>query len=174
MGVRRLFATALLPLVTACVYADSPVGLEPLALDPDEWGGSWIHGEGTAVSTVVDAAGGILELQGVGLADDEGPATVELRSVGGTILASVLGEGGYYLWALVVRRDAQIVLFLPDVEAFGDLVDARRLPGRTEDSPMGKSVYLEGLEALHMEPIAADHESVQFEWREPTALIHRR
>ncbi len=57
--LRILAAAALLPLVAACdvVLSTHPVGLEPVAVEAEEWEGTWITDDGAFTVRVPEGAG---------------------------------------------------------------------------------------------------------------------
>jgi hypothetical protein len=170
-------ATAAL-LMTGCsgVYVTAPVGDKPHVLNPADWDGTWTMDNEAATIRVSDAAEGKLQVLSVQL--DEGPPkvrsyTVFLRESGKTLFASLQTEDipkGRYLWARVRRSGDYLMLWSPDAEKFGYLVQSGELKGTKECG----DVFLAPLAPTEVSGLAAEKYGVVYEWQRPAVLQRLR
>ena len=166
-----------LMLGTACstVYSPEPMGSAPLHLDESgmEWAGNWIDDQGDAyLVSVTDASEGILKVSWLEEDDDNVEMKVQrmhLRKSGDWSFIS-MGHGDppkHYSWARIKTEKRQVILWIPDTTGFKALVEQGKLPGSVD----GDDVYLENLNAEHMELImSGDH--MLLDWETP--FVFRR
>lgn len=146
----------------AAVYVDAPVGEIPVALDPDEWDGTWIVDGNAVVFKVLDPEGGLIQLGWIE-SEEEGELTVgrallHLREAGERMFATLESdesEEGWHYWALVIRTEENLLVLEPKVDRFRGLVQEGRLPGHVEGES-GSDVYLTGMEPRHLNLILAE------------------
>lgn len=181
--IRRIAAVAaLLPALAACdvVVSTHPVGLEPVAVEAEEWEGTWVADDGAFTLRVPEkGAAGRVEL---GWIEEEGDrfvlktSQVYLRSAGEWMFGSVENdedpgsgrpENVRYLWGRLEKDEGKILFWLPSVEKFRQLVEDGVLPGEVEE---GGDVVLGQLAAEHLELITSGKKGVLFEWEAPMIL----
>ncbi len=187
--ISRILAAALLSFLAACdvVLSTHPVGLEPVAIEAEEWQGTWVSGEGAFTVTVPEGVAGRVELAWVEEEDGKPvlkTSPVHLRSAGEWIFGSLQNddddpgagrpgsgqpENVRFLWGRLAKDEGQILFWLPRVEKFQQLVEGGVLPGTVEE---GGDVVLGQLEASHLALIASEERGVLFEWEAP--MIFRR
>lgn len=182
--------------LSACdtVSSPTPLGLEPAAIEAEEWAGRWFNAEGHLDLEVVDAANGLLRVR----YDDDGEQRemdLQLRSAAGWTFANVTEEDfeeseglasspcspaetprpdipeceeqpHAYLWARVERNTDAIIAWSPDAEAFVRLVEAGLVPGTVEED----DVTLGPLTAEHYEIITSSDHGVVLDWEHPMVL----
>lgn len=155
------------------VYSKEPMGLEPVKLDPADWDGTWAFRDGTAYMKVLDSKAGLLQFCGLEQKDRIKLESydVHIRKAGDMVFASAKDEDDpeQYVWFLISQDDGQIIVWLPERDAFRELAKAGKLPAETTSD----SVTLGKLEPEHYEVIAqeADAHGELFDWKEPMALV---
>lgn len=166
-------------LLSACsaVYSPEPMGEKPLELD-ESWSGTWLSDDGTANTTILDSANGLLQLAWLE-ANSDG---IEMESYrvaifarGDTLFANVRDEekGRGYHWFLVERKSDRLVLVWgPDAERFSKAVTEKTLPGKLldPDDPNSDDVLLGELEPEHIDLII-DPTSGLLDWKDPLVLL---
>ncbi len=193
---RILAAAALLPLFAACdvVLSTDPVGREPMAIEAEEWQGTWTADDGAFTVSVPEGDPGRVELAWIEEEDGRPvlkTTPVHLRSAGEWVFASLANEeesgsgppgsgppgSGQpesgrpqevrYLWGRLAKDGDRILFWLPRAEKFQQLVEEGVLPGTVEE---GGDVVLGKLEARHLALIASEERGVLFEWEAPMIL----
>ncbi|MEW6758882.1 MAG: hypothetical protein AB1347_11730 [Acidobacteriota bacterium] len=155
----------------ASVTSSRPVGEALAPLSAGEWDGTWIGGEMAVTLVVEDPQKGQLRVFWAE-AKREGPVLesyrVEVRRTGDWTFGNVAdAESGGWFWALVAKREGQIVVLLPDADRIGALVESGALPGAKVEG----SVRLGPLTADHVRRLVEDPSGVcPFDWREPLVL----
>jgi hypothetical protein len=160
-------------LVAGCATVTSvkPVGDAPAALAAEEWEGTWIGGEVAVSLAVEDGPKGLLRVYWAE-AKREGPVLesyrVEVRRTGDWTFGNVAdAESGGCFWALLTKRDGQIIVLLPDPDRVGALVDSGALPGTRKEG----DVVLGPLTADHVQRLVEDPSGVcPFDWMNPLVL----
>jgi hypothetical protein len=175
--IRRTVAVAaLLPALAACdvVLSTHPVGLEPVAVEAEEWEGTWVADDGAFTLRVPEGAAGRVEL---GWIEEEGDrfvlktSRVHLRSAGEWMFGSLENDEDpqnvRYLWGRLEKDEGKILFWLPGVEKFRQLVEEGLLPGEIVE---GGDVVLGQLGAEHLKLITSGEKGVLFEWEAPMIL----
>lgn len=169
----RIFVLLAAALASGCATVTSvkPVGDAPSAVSAEEWEGTWIGGEVAVTLTVEDGPKGLLQVFWAE-AKREGPVLesyhVEVRRTGHWTFGNVAdAESGNCFWALLMKRQGQILVFLPDPGRVGALVDSGALPG----SKKGDDVVLGPLTAEHVRRLMENPSGVcPFDWMNPLVL----
>jgi uncharacterized protein YceK len=165
--------TALLISGCSAVFSTTPVGETPtnISAEQDEWEGTWIDDDGSAgLVTVIDGTNGILKVDWV--EQDKGKVervsvSMYLRDSGDWTFASFLEEDSEkeeYIWARIIRKKRQAILWSPDVKKFKTLVEEGVLPGTVD----GNDVTLGTLSSNHMEVIMSD--GLLLDWEDPLVM----
>ena len=179
-------------LITGCssVMSTRPVGEAPLALVSEEWSGTWTDSEGFLEVRVVDPEAGRIEAAWIETHDsgfELERVEVSLRSGGDAVFANVLEsanddgdaaetvEGGagdeaapLFAFVRVAREGDKLVLWWPEVEAFRELVEAGKLPGKVTD---GKDVVLDQLSSGQLGLLTSDDSASLYDWKDPRVLL---
>ncbi len=173
--LRIAAAAALLPLLAACdlVLSTHPVGLEPLAIEAEEWEGTWTSDDGAFTVTVPEGTPGRVELAWI--EEENGKpvlktSPVHLRAADEWTFGSLPNdepENVRYLWGRLAKDGDKVLFWLPRAEKFQQLVEEGVLPGKIEE---GGDVVLDKLEATHLALIASEERGVLFEWEAPMIL----
>ncbi len=171
-GVALGFACGALVLVLAgCDHVSSkyPVGSSPLAVEEEDWQGTWLHADGAIILRVVDSELGLLEAAWV---EEKGgefvleTVRVHLRQHGGWTFASFAGVEDLpdFLWSRLEREGRETFLWWPRPDEFQRLVEAGLLPGEVgEDS----DVTLDRLGDEQLAILISEEDGVLFDWDEP-------
>ena len=171
-----MFALSLLVL-TGCsaVYSVNPVGEKPLAIEADEWNGTW-RGGGDAVSIkVTDGEKGILQMAWI--------ENMEFNLFQARLLESntwvfvnfkeKVDDDGY-LWARINKSGNSITMWDPDVDKIRALVTDGTLPGTVKGSDEGVAgngnVVLGELTAEHLKILTSDDKGILLDWENPIFL----
>ena len=161
--------------ITGCgyVYTTQPVGERPSLIETGDWEGTWINEDKFITITVLDETKGLLRLSWI--EKDQGQLKLEssnlhLLESGDWIFASIPDKDNpkQYLWGRIKQDERQVVVWVPDLEKFKDLVEEGKLPGRIDN----KNVMLGNLTSDHLKLITSETEDILFEWDEP--IIFRR
>jgi hypothetical protein len=161
------------------VQSIAPVGSRPVALDAEDWNGTWCGDDGDPVLfRVVDSANGVLRMSGIEI--EEGEARWEhsylyLRTVPGHedwIFVSAEDdlredEPPSYSWARVKRKGELLLVWFPDAAKFEALVEDGRLPGEIDDD---RDVRLWELDDADLALIVGEESGALFEWDDPHIL----
>lgn len=132
----------LLLSVTGCsdVVSKHIVGNEPSVLHPEEWDGIWISEENALISRVRDPEQGIIQIAWI---DDENDGfqmhTLTCKILKGNewqfwnvIATDNEPVDEYYSWGRIEKDKMEIVLWIPDVEAFKEAVEKQKIQGEIE------------------------------------------
>ena len=184
-GIRAttIIATAiLLTIMSGCnqVLSKRPVGEKPAKLVAADWEGQWLTSDGLVKLTVVDANKGLLKAYYLE-AEDGTPvlysANIELRESGEWMFGSFNEKDARkaddkaaskgFLWARVINKDRQIIIWAPDDAVFTKLVESGVFPGKTEQ----RDVFLDELKPQHLKIITSGERGVLFKWDEPLVLV---
>ncbi len=160
----------------SAVYSPYLIGETPTNIEEEKskWEGTWLHADGSVTVKVLNASKGILKIGWVdteqrGLKYEE--ANVFLRDGGGWTFANFEAPDEsneiFYVWARIKHEENQVILWVPDEEKFGDLVEAEQLPGEVD----GSDVRLEKLTPQHIDLITAETNGILFKWDEPMVFI---
>ena len=171
-----LVLTPLVLLLGGCsaVTSDAPVGDKIEALDPKDWNGLWVFPQGlrdeddsTAVRLVVsDAKNGVISASTSYLDHDAGRLVEdELKILTGNLYVRRSDSSpGYWLisqkasefnetsreghgWVIASRRSRQLILWVPNADAFKDLVTNGALHGEVFAGRYSTYVHLGELTA---------------------------
>ena len=173
--VRTVLSIISIVCIVGCsgVYSTRPVGEKPHLLTPTDWEGTWIHSEGAVTMRVIDAGKGVLEvawlekkLDGLALESYK----VYLRESGDWLFGNLENPDRpqHYLWGRVKREEGQLILWIPDLSKFTDLVKKGVLPGKVEESG---DVVLDNVTAAHLKLIKSDTHGSMFQWENPITGI---
>jgi hypothetical protein len=161
-----------------------PIGEHPVTLAPEEWDGTWLTSDGSAVVEVTDGPNGILKLAFVDGLEME-ILEVHVRSSGDWMFGSFIGPepdpaentgGGHqakFYWARIRHDPDQIVIWSPDTSKLRTLVEEGILPGNLgkDEGFEGRDVYLGKLTPEHYNIITSSAEGVLLDWEDPQVLI---
>ena len=119
------------------VYSLQPIGekARSLVADKAEWEGTWIHDEGAVTIAVTDAEHGKLVIawfEKINERLEPRSYEVELRSVGKWTFASVKDPDKKpmrYVFARVEKKERQLLLSAPNLDAWQAMVKTKKLPG---------------------------------------------
>jgi hypothetical protein len=192
-------------LLGACsaVYSPAPFGQAPIAIDPADWDGQWLHPFGFVVIETADAERGILDVlytedtearffqvhllkagdwtfgsfreqNGEAAHSAPGKALGEQPAVAES--APDGGAPGRFLWFRVEHKDDYLILWMPDVERFRQRVVNGDLPGQVERSDQGieGDVLLGPLTPEHYRMIAGGSPGPLLNREDPLPLIRIR
>lgn len=175
--MRLVLALALAVLASACtvVTTAEPLGTHPVALEPAEWDGTWLHAEGAVFLKVTDAAAGRMQL--VALDESDGDDALTAR----TIRVEVLGHDGWLFanlvvdeepdttyWVRLKREGRQLLAWLPSPEAVAEVVRAGHLPGEVDEHG---NVHLAPLDDAGLRVITDSTHGILVDWELPLALL---
>jgi hypothetical protein len=172
-----LFASLVVLALSGCsaVYVTQPMGEKPWRIEAQDWDGTWIHKEGSVTVKVLDGENGVLRIASIEPKEKDlvfETHDVQLRQSGSCIFASTKADSSTdeprYLWARLKRDGKQVIVWLPAGPEFKALVQAQKLPGRSEGE---SDVILDNLESRHLSIIAREQEGVLFAWDEPIVFL---
>ncbi len=173
--MKRLALLLWLTMLAGChaVYAPAPVGTEVVALNANDWDGTWLTREGSFQIKVTDAAAGKLELAWQEPKDDGfEPRTlkVQIRQSEGWQFASMPDEGdpSRFVWGRVKHEDRQILFWGPDAEKFRAAVQDERIPGTILE---GNHIMLGALTDEHMKLITSSDQGLYVNWESPAVFF---
>ena len=155
------------------VTSREPIGL-PLALDEEQWEGTWMTDDGPLTVRVVDAEKGRLEIAWIEEKDGE----LVLETVDGHLgqyldwtFASFAGveDVSGFLWSRLEREGERIFLWWPRPEELRRLVEAGLLPGEVDED---SDVILHRLDEAHLAILVSEEQGILYEWDEPMTF-HR-
>jgi len=159
------------------VYVKSPIGEEPLTLNPSNWEGDWFSGDGAVVSVkVLDRDQGILQLSAVDYDSENQPRlvseTVHVRKWKDHLFASVPTQCDddvpAFFWARLERVAERVIFWLPDRRKIKALVETGKLPGAIEKD---EDVVLGDLKDSHYEILTSEKEGILYQWDDPGVLV---
>ncbi|MEN8165774.1 MAG: hypothetical protein ABFS37_16715 [Acidobacteriota bacterium] len=179
----RAAATLALCTVIGCstVTSVNPIG-RPLVTDLSaELTGTWMGAEGNQLQIHCDSAGD-LTYAVTEWKEDQGAFVLEtgdglLTSIGDRVFFNDLedqaGEPSKYSFLLLRVMDGQLIVWLPNVDAFRKLVEEKVLVGDIEEDSQASNVVLTG----SSEEIAKTLETLDlaelFDWSEPAIVLVR-
>lgn len=156
------------------VSSTHPVG-RPLGVEPADWEGTWVHGNGALTVRVADAERGLLEVAWV--EEKEGAFVLEtvdahLGRFEDWTFASFAGveETADFLWSRLARDGQELILWWPRPEELRRLVEEGQLPGKVENG----DVRLGRLEADHLAILVSEEHGMLFDWDEPMTFRRLR
>lgn len=152
------------------VYTTNPIGEKPTMITTKKWEGTWINPGGSLMIKVVDEEKGLLKAAWIEGADNLHMEVVEVSLRDGVFWSTRdkdHQEKEQYFWGLFKNEDRQIVLWLPDVEEFRNLVKDGKMPGEIQ----GDNVMLGDLESTHLEMIISEDSGLLFDWKNPLVFM---
>jgi hypothetical protein len=171
----RIFLLTLTLLLAACdgVFTPTPLGENPLSLDPVEWQGTWLASDMVVTTTVMDSDKGLLQVawieRGVGGASLE---IIEgsMRFSGDLIFANVRDDnenaGARYLWLMIDKSGNSFTVWSPNLGQFKQAIKSGKLPGKeTEDG-----VVLGELSVEHLDLISNPASNLM-DWKNPGVFV---
>jgi hypothetical protein len=173
--ILTLAAAATALLLTGCtgVYSPQPFGDKPHALTAADWDGTWATCDSAMLVRVTDSAAGKLQYSETKV--EKGAFVTKttdifVRESGDWLFASIADESTHdrYEWARIRRDGDQVIVWVPDKDAFRALVQSGKLKGRLVD----QGVILDPLSAEQMKALTSGALGVPFKWAEPS-VIHR-
>ena len=178
----RRFVGCVLAVLAAAVLAGGtnvkslkPVGEKPLAVQADEWDGTWLcDGEGVQIK-VLNEEGGVLEAAITEYKKDRFATEthrVELRTTGQWTFANILDddEPRGYLWVVFRRDGSRILSWEPDAERFKALVASGEVDGSVTKEG---DVVLKGLTEAQIRNLLAGPGPVPLKWNDPMVWIRQ-
>lgn len=160
--------------LSACsaVYSTAPVGDLAVQLSPEEWQGTWLGDEMVAVTTVLDAEKGLLQV-----------AWIERRVEGAileTVQSTIRSSGDYlfantrdneaesprYVWIRLDKTADKLTTWVPQLETFQSMVSEGQIPGTLTDD----GVVLGELNQQQLEMINSPSSNL-LDWQEPRVFI---
>ena len=173
--MRTLIALSLALFASACnvVTSEGPLGTSVMTLEPTEWDGVWLHGEGTVTVKVTDADAGRLVLVYLDEhADSLEPVTthVQLRRHDGWTFANMRHEEvpSSNRWFRIQREENQLIAWLPTPDLVAAAVRDGHLPGKIDEHG---NVHLEELTLEELELITDSTRGILIDWEQPIAFI---
>jgi hypothetical protein len=155
------------------VETSQPIGEKPTSLEGHqaEWEGVWIAPDTAVTIKVTDAANGALAAAWIEESDGKlaaSQAEVLLRDAGGFTFANLKApDETDWLWARIVKKDRQIVLFVPALDQLSKLVTEGKLPGKVKDHV----VTLEALSPAQLALLTSETGPMLYDWQEPLVLM---
>jgi hypothetical protein len=130
--------------LTSCssVVSHFPVGKEKIALESDQWDGTWLADKNVVKMKVIDRENGIVQMAWIEEVGNElQPKSVifQVLKGGKWIYANVLemegkkAEDAYY-WGVVKKEQGRIVFLYPSVPAFVQAAESQRIKAVIEKS----------------------------------------
>jgi hypothetical protein len=167
-----LVAVSVLSLAgCSSVCSTKPVGEKAVAVEPEEWEGTWINSEmDTPVSIkVTDAKKGILKAMWIDKMKMES-CDFQLLESGTWMFGSMRKDDkdNRYLWGRIKKDAGQIIVWIPDVTKIRELVKAGTLTGTVAEDG---DVTLGDLNAAQLSVITSEDKGLLFEWTNPLILI---
>jgi hypothetical protein len=162
--------------LTGCsgVFVAQPIGAKPATLAPGDWEGTWFDGSDACKARVIDSAGGRLQLLNVKIKDNKAELeTTELlvRESEGWLFFNLRDDDpakNRYAWARGKLDGDQLVVWVPDRDAFAALIRSGKLKGHVED----KDVFLDPPTSDDFKALTSGALGVPFEWEKP--FVFRR
>jgi len=151
------------------------MGEEAVLLNPEEWEGTWTSSEMNNDSIfrikVIDEKKGLLQFIGIEENEDKIELSVSkfyVRESGDwqffTLDEEDKNKSKHYNWGRIEKDDKQLIIWLPDVSKFADLVGQKILPGNID----GKgNVILGKLAPEHYKLITSGEKGVLMDWDDP-------
>lgn len=179
----RAAATLALCALIGCstVTSVNPIG-RPLETDLSaELTGTWVGTEGNQLQIHCDSAGR-LTYAVTEWKEDQGAFVLEtgdgvLRSIGDRVFFNYVenheAEGPTHSFLLLRAMDGQLVVWLPNVDEFLKLVEAKVLIGDLEEDSQANNVVLTGSSEDIATALEDQDLAKLFDWSEPAVVLVR-
>jgi hypothetical protein len=158
----------------SAVFVAHPVGEKPHVLEIADWQGTWIGDQDPAKAMVVDPDNGRLEASVLQKENDVEALhhyKIEIRKTGDRLFGNVRDDGKHpelYVWGLVKMSPEIVVLWIPNVETFRQMVRDKKIAGTIDDG----DVRLDSLSTEDLNALMAGKFGPAFEWESP--IVFRR
>jgi hypothetical protein len=169
-----LGAISTLLVLAGCtlVYSTHPLGEAPLAVQAEDWEGTWYNPGGSLTIMIEDHEKGILQAAWVEESDGElafKSFQVLLLESDEWIFCNIKEpESNRYLWGRIKRADNQILVWMPEASELAALVEADKLPGTVEEDG---DVILPQLTSEQLQVITSGEHCALLDWSDPVVLF---
>jgi hypothetical protein len=143
-----------------------------LAVQAEDWEGTWYNPGGSMTIMIEDQEKGILQAAWVEESGGElafKSFQVFLRESGEWIFCNIKEpESDSYLWGRLKRGDNQILVWMPEASEVAALVEAGALPGTVEEDG---DVVLPQLTPEQLQVMTSEKHCALLNWSEPIVLF---